>query len=111
MVSIAAFASVGERRSWPARLMKSRTLAWLGLISYGIFLWHMVILTDVADQVGVLSPSFSTPVQLAALVVFTAVLAVPVAAVSYYFIERPILKLKEPRSSKPAAAGAAPPPS
>ena len=72
---------------------------------------HMVILTDEADQLGVLSPSFSTPLQLAALVVFTAVGAVPVAAVSYYFIERPILKLKEPRSSKPAAAGQAPPPS
>lgn len=111
LVSIAAFASVGERRSWPARLMKNRTLAWLGLISYGIFLWHMVILTDLADQVGVLSPGFSTPLQLAALVVFTAVGAVPVAAVSYYFIERPILKLKEPRSSKLAAAGDAPPPS
>ena len=111
LVSIAAFATTNEHAVWPARLMRNRVLAWLGLISYGMFLWHMVILTDVVDRLGVLSLTSSSSVKMVGLVVFTTVVTVPVAAVSYYLIERPILKLKEPRAINIGMGGDVPPPS
>jgi len=102
LVSIAAFAAAKGRSAWPARLMRNRALALLGLISYGVFLWHMVILTDVVDRLGLRSLTSSSALQLVGLVLFTAAAAIPIAAASYYVIERPILKLKEPKRSKAA---------
>jgi peptidoglycan/LPS O-acetylase OafA/YrhL len=61
-------------------------LAWLGLVSYGIYLWHMPV-TEVIDpghDLGVLP-----------LLVLTAGLTVAVAAVSFYFLEAPILRFKD----------------
>jgi peptidoglycan/LPS O-acetylase OafA/YrhL len=63
---------------WPA-------LAWLGLVSYGIYLWHMPVLAliDPGHQLTVLP-----------LLTSTAVLTVAIAAASFYFLEAPILRFK-----------------
>jgi len=70
-------------------------LAWLGLVSYGIFLWHFTLTRVVDDHGGELG--FVPLLPLAVLV------TVPVAAASYYLVERPLLRFKDRR---PAARGA-----
>ena len=40
----------------PRRLLAHPVVAWLGLISYGIFLWHYVVTRELGDQ-GRISPS------------------------------------------------------
>ncbi len=70
----------------PHRLLENRYVAWLGLISYGIFLWHYAI----AIELG--SAGLDLPFGLA--LPATIVLTVCAAAVSYYVVERPALRLK-----------------
>jgi len=79
------------RRSLPARLLSLRLLAWLGLISYGIFLYHQPFtfaLTETLDW-----PPFAGMAVYTGLVVAAATAC---AAASYYLVERPLLRFKEP---------------
>lgn len=90
---------------WPRRLLAWRPLAWLGLISYGIFLWHssVVIELDRHHAEGWLPGS-----GFASLWVVTLAIVVPIAAASYYLVERPLLKLKDPRRRRDLPRRAAP---
>lgn len=76
----------GTRPTLVSRFLTSRPMAWIGLISYGVFLWHFVI----AQQLGFLGAGFSFVPLLAA----TLALTIPIAAASYYLLERPILRFK-----------------
>jgi peptidoglycan/LPS O-acetylase OafA/YrhL len=75
----------------PQRVLGHRTLAWLGLISYGIFLWHFPILYAL-DQGGVSEwwPKLAFPV----LASVTFAITVACAALSYYLVERPLMRFK-----------------
>jgi peptidoglycan/LPS O-acetylase OafA/YrhL len=82
----------GDRAGgWPRRVLANRWLALLGLISYGVFLWHLTIAVKLSGEglAGFL------PLTLA-----TAAVAIPVAAVSYVVVERPLLRLKYRRVRK-----------
>jgi len=69
----------------PRRLLAWPLLAWMGLISYGIYLWHMPILAEL-HQRGV--DDWPT------LIALGVTLAVACATASYYLVERPILARK-----------------
>ncbi len=79
-------------RTGIGRLLGSRPLAWLGLISYGIYLYHQPI----ADALngGVTSAGDAT-VRFLWLFPATVAIAVAAGALSYYVVERPALRLKE----------------
>jgi peptidoglycan/LPS O-acetylase OafA/YrhL len=81
----------------PERLMTLRPVAWLGLISYGIFLWHHPL---TGKFVGVQDWTAHGSFLVYTLVVFAV--ATTAATVSYYLFERPILKFKDPRPPRPA---------
>jgi peptidoglycan/LPS O-acetylase OafA/YrhL len=83
-----------ERRpqSVPGRLLASRPLAWLGLISYGIYLYHQTLLTAFAGHFVV---GASTRAKFISMWVFSVVTSVIAGALSYYIVERPFLRLKE----------------
>jgi peptidoglycan/LPS O-acetylase OafA/YrhL len=76
------------------RVLTAPVAAWLGLISYGIFLWHFPLMTEMVRS-GV-----DTPLELAVAGFAAAILA---GALSYYAVERPALRFKE-RRRRPAPA-------
>jgi peptidoglycan/LPS O-acetylase OafA/YrhL len=83
----------------PERLLTLRPVAWLGLISYGIFLWHHP-LTGEFRHVQDWTTHGSSIIYT--LVVFAV--AIAAATVSYYLVERPLLRFKDPRPrSRPPA--------
>jgi len=83
----------------PARVLTLRPVAYVGLISYGIFLWHHPLtgkLTGVQDWTS--HGSF---------LVYTAVVfavAATAASVSYFALERPLLRFKDRRPPREDSA-------
>jgi peptidoglycan/LPS O-acetylase OafA/YrhL len=73
-------------RGVPARVLGHPVLMWFGLISYGILLWHVTI----AVQLGIGGAEAGFWIVLLGGLLLT----VPLAATSYYLVERPLMKLK-----------------
>ena len=85
----------------PRRILASRYLLWLGLISYSFYLWQVTI--GLRFGFGGADASF-LPVLIG-----TVLVTIPIAALSYYLIERPLMRLKyrplrEVLSRRPRAA-------
>jgi peptidoglycan/LPS O-acetylase OafA/YrhL len=74
----------------PYRFLNWGPVAWLGKISYSLYLWQEVFCSN---------PSLKLGYSL-------ALLAVGAACLSYYFVERPMLRLRENRAQKNQAAPA-----
>lgn len=77
------------------RVLGHRFLIWLGLISYGIFLWQFPVLILLFDG-GVEG--------FLPLTALTLALTIACATVSYYLLELPLMRWVR---SRPAVAGAA----
>ena len=75
-----------QSRGVVRRFLALRPLLWLGLVSYGIFLWNLTALEHLQGW------GFSGHYVFWCLA--GVGLTVPVAAASYYLIERPALSLK-----------------
>ncbi len=74
------------------RLLSHPVLAWIGTISYGIYLWHLPVLDLVAPHL--LPPTRSASLDGAVLTWALVVLgAVACGAASWYLIERPLQRL------------------
>lgn len=73
------------------RFLTHRVVAWLGIVSYGIYLWHEAMIDwylNLTERVAFASDFLK-------MTVFMAVATVAFAAASYYLLERPALKLKD----------------
>jgi peptidoglycan/LPS O-acetylase OafA/YrhL len=70
----------------PRRILANRYLLWLGLISYGLYLWQVSIGIELGF--GNVEGSFLT------VLIGTVVVALPLATASYYLIERPLMRWK-----------------
>ncbi len=68
------------------RLLSARPLAYLGTLSYGIYLWHYPILLGLQAH-GLL------PRDFAATCALVGVLSIALAALSWHLIEQPVLRL------------------
>jgi peptidoglycan/LPS O-acetylase OafA/YrhL len=84
LVLIPAIFTTGERSRH--RLIATRPLGWLGLISYGIFLWHYPVELKLS-RIG-------SGLSFVPLLAATVAITVPIAAFSYYALERPLMRFK-----------------
>ena len=76
------------------RVLDWRPLALVGVVSYSIYLWHALVVIELADWLDV------SGIWALLAVMVPAVLAV--SAVSYVVIERPFLRLRRRWGSPPA---------
>lgn len=90
-------------RAFPQRLLAWAPLAFLGLISYGVYLWHLLVAEllilpaaphdfsarglDLADRI----PQGAVPICL----VLTLAVSCAIATLSYRYLELPFLRRKE----------------
>jgi peptidoglycan/LPS O-acetylase OafA/YrhL len=70
----------------PGAILGHPLVAWLGLVSYGIFLWHLPLIHELER--------IHAGLPFSAIVAIIVPATVAVAAASYYLVERPLLKLK-----------------
>jgi peptidoglycan/LPS O-acetylase OafA/YrhL len=97
------------------RILADRRLAWLGLISYGIYLWQASVMQVICQPLGygfvndscrMHGVSLLQHVPFLSLTVISVPVTIACAAASYYVVERPLLRLKYRRT--PPAGPAAP---
>jgi peptidoglycan/LPS O-acetylase OafA/YrhL len=79
-----------QDRSLIRRLLRSWPMASLGVISYGVYLWHLDLINLLLRWTG--WHQGQVPYGFLALVVFA--LSVAFASASYFALERPLLRLK-----------------
>lgn len=92
-----------SRRSLTRRVLAARAVMWTGLVSYGVYLWHLAVVSLLGEHAdpGHFSARglgladrlhhFATPV----LALLTLGVTAAIAALSYHFVELPFLRLKE----------------
>jgi peptidoglycan/LPS O-acetylase OafA/YrhL len=91
-------------RAW--RWMESRPVRWVGKRTYGLYLWHLVLVAELSVLFrGAESPRWTYAVLLP-LVVVTSL---AVAALSYRFVERPAMRLRDRGPRTAPSAETAPP--
>jgi peptidoglycan/LPS O-acetylase OafA/YrhL len=69
-------------------------LVFLGTVSLGFYLWHLHILEQLREWMG-LGPFQGTTSDFVILCVLTFALGVVAATFSYFVVERPFLRLKD----------------
>ena len=92
------------------RLLGTPALRWLGEISYGIFLWHLTVMFELADH-GAADWLPGNP--FVSLTLVTLAVTIPLAAASYYLLERPLMRMtwgrRPPAPARPSPDPAAVP--
>jgi peptidoglycan/LPS O-acetylase OafA/YrhL len=103
---VAPLALAPQQRGGIRRLLDNRVMAWLGVVSYGFFLWHLYVLTWIMRWFDweVFTGHF---VPLVAMAFPLSVLA---AWLSYRLVERPASGLFDRRDLQQTGAGVAGPP-
>lgn len=85
-------AALGTRRtSIVHRLLTIRPLKWLGLVSYGLYLWHLPVILAL-DRAG--APRWFPVHPFPLFAGLALMISLPLAATSYYLVEAPFLRLK-----------------
>ena len=93
----------------PRRFLRLRAMAWLGLISYGLFLWHGRWTQYFIEKgAGGWLPQIGSGFVVMLACVLACSLAT--AGASYYLVERPILRYKDGFRRRRPASGPEPKP-
>jgi peptidoglycan/LPS O-acetylase OafA/YrhL len=90
-----------QRRGILRRVLANRVLLWIGTVSYGVYLWHTAVVSQFHDWHLIGSARGVGNFSLWMLAVTAATLAI--AALSYYAVERPALRLKRAPASGAAS--------
>jgi peptidoglycan/LPS O-acetylase OafA/YrhL len=85
------------------RVLGWRPLMWVGLVSYGVYLWHLAVVSVLGESsdpahfsasgLGLASQIGFAPTLV--LLVLTMAVTLVIAGLSYRFVELPFLRLKE----------------
>ncbi|WP_460304813.1 acyltransferase family protein [Actinocorallia aurea] len=88
---VAPLALRPDNRHRLAVFFGSRPMAWIGRVSYGIYLWHALLLLVL---VRILGPRLHTlPFAFGVLLVLTLLVTLPAAGLSHRFFEEPVRRL------------------
>jgi peptidoglycan/LPS O-acetylase OafA/YrhL len=93
-VSLIALALVP---GWTSKIMTSRTLRFFGVYSYGIYVWHGVLLNVINEALSTRRLSFGSDHLWIGVIphyVLSIAAMTLVAMLSYHLLEQPFLKLK-----------------
>jgi peptidoglycan/LPS O-acetylase OafA/YrhL len=82
-----------ERRTVSARLLATRPLVWMGVISYGFYLWHLAVLTQLFKWTG-------TSLGLVPFALIALAASIALGAASWYVIERPAIRFAHEWTSR-----------
>lgn len=80
---------LGTRPSRFHSMISARRLAWVGVVSYGVYLWHQAVIRETIKHTNFSSDLFGY-VQLMAIVLPVSIL---IGWISFKFLERPMLSL------------------
>lgn len=100
VVAIAWFAPVafGPGEGIITRHLRSPWATRFGLLTFGIYLWHDLVLTRTVRVLG-------TDAHLAAVMYLTVAGGIAAAAVTFFTVERPLMALRERLQPAPRIAG------
>jgi peptidoglycan/LPS O-acetylase OafA/YrhL len=91
----------GEQRSDPVRrLLRTSSLTWIGLISYGFYLYHTIVIQELVKPIS----DAATGVRWVVILVGGFTITTICAAVSYYLLERPCMRLGRRRRAYSSSA-------
>ncbi|MCB0971385.1 MAG: hypothetical protein KDA97_07700, partial [Acidimicrobiales bacterium] len=76
-----------QARGLARRLLRSRPLWALGVVSYGIYLWHLTVMSEL-DAEG----SWIDPATFLSLTLWATVGSAAIATASWFVLERPLLR-------------------
>jgi peptidoglycan/LPS O-acetylase OafA/YrhL len=82
----------GSGGGLPQRFLRIRWIAWLGTISYAVFLWHVPVLVYIVQHPWTYRWTRFNP--FVTKLALTAAASIVLATISYYFVETPFLRLK-----------------
>jgi len=89
MLAALILSLIFQPNSIVSRFLTLGALTWIGRVSYSLYLWHGIGITFVALHI---EPSLHLSRLVSEVVRLCVTLAL--AAVSYYLVEKPFLKLK-----------------
>jgi peptidoglycan/LPS O-acetylase OafA/YrhL len=81
--------------------LKSRPIAWLGTISYGIYLWHSILLTEVQKLAHEGHIPTNAGVEISLIFISTVI----ISALSYYIVELPLIRFSHRGGSSESSNG------
>jgi peptidoglycan/LPS O-acetylase OafA/YrhL len=86
----------GPREAGPFRLLETPAMMYLGKISYGIYMVHLLCITPAGKATAALLPPGAPPLAVNGLLyAATLALVLGASALSYRFLEKPFLRLKD----------------
>jgi peptidoglycan/LPS O-acetylase OafA/YrhL len=86
-------------------VLRLRALAWIGLISYGFYLYHTIVI----NQLNKVAKDAGISARYAFVAVLSLLVSLACAAASYYLLERPIMRFgRRPRARTSASGPGAP---
>lgn len=70
---------------WALPILEWRPLAWIGMVSYALYLWHVPIIDICIRLMGQTPPAY----------IFALILSFILAAISFYVVEKPFIALRK----------------